>query len=210
MRNERFSFAAVARWVLAAGRSVRATSSRLPLLSSGEKLEAALGRAARLFPGDAQNLRGVHVLDVGASTGGFTDCCLQARPRRHAPSSSRLASPRGGLRAPRARAPRRGVHPTYHHHPHPPTIAQSAPSPPDVAQRGAASVTCVDVGHAQLHPRLAADARVVANLEGVNARRLRADAAGRLPRAAYGLVVADLSFISLTLVLPEVEECCVM
>jgi 23S rRNA (cytidine1920-2'-O)/16S rRNA (cytidine1409-2'-O)-methyltransferase len=64
--------------------------------------------------------------------------------------------------------------------------------------RGAAHVTGVDVGHGQLHPRLRGDARVVA-LEGVNARRL---SAAPLPHAGYGLVVGDLSFISLALVLP--------
>src|SRR4051812_20503077 len=37
----------------------------------GEKLAAALEKFAL-------DLRGVHVLDVGASTGGFTDCVLQA------------------------------------------------------------------------------------------------------------------------------------
>ena len=37
----------------------------------GEKLAAALARFAL-------DLRGAHVLDVGASTGGFTDCVLQA------------------------------------------------------------------------------------------------------------------------------------
>ena len=65
-------------------------------------------------------------------------------------------------------------------------------------QRGAARVVGVDVGHGQLHARLAADARVTA-LEGVNARHL--DAA-QLPLARFDLVVADLSFISLALVLP--------
>jgi 23S rRNA (cytidine1920-2'-O)/16S rRNA (cytidine1409-2'-O)-methyltransferase len=64
--------------------------------------------------------------------------------------------------------------------------------------RGAASVTGIDVGHGQLHERLRADARVTA-LEGVNARHL--DPAV-LPRQQFELVVADLSFISLTLVLP--------
>ena len=67
-------------------------------------------------------------------------------------------------------------------------------------QRGAAHVVGVDVGHGQLHPRLAADPRVT-SLEGVNARHLDA---GRLPFASYDLVVADLSFISLVLVLPAV------
>lgn len=100
----------------------------------GDKLAAALDAFAVQLPG-------THVLDVGASTGGFTDCALQA---------------------------------------------------------GAASVTCVDVGRAQLHDRLRRDPRVT-NLEKINARHL-ADAP--LPRAQYDAVVMDLSFISLRTVLP--------
>lgn len=100
----------------------------------GLKLEGAL-RAASVDP------RGSECLDVGQSTGGFTDCLLQA---------------------------------------------------------GAARVVGVDVGHGQLHERLRSDARVTA-LEGVNARHLQA---ADLPLSAYGLVTGDLSFISLTLVLP--------
>jgi len=102
----------------------------------GEKLAAALERFG-------VDLARAHVLDVGASTGGFTDCALQA---------------------------------------------------------GAASVTCVDVGRAQLHARLRADPRVT-NRERVNARRL---AASDLPRPDYDAVVMDLSFISLAAVLPAV------
>ena len=64
--------------------------------------------------------------------------------------------------------------------------------------RGAAAVVGIDVGHGQLHPRLRDDARVTA-IEGVNARRLATLA---LPGERFALVVADLSFISLTLVLP--------
>merc|ERR1711972_18786 len=65
-------------------------------------------------------------------------------------------------------------------------------------QAGATSVVCVDVGHGQLHPTLAGDSRVV-SIEGLNARDMRpAD----LPRSAYGMIVIDVSFISLTLVLP--------
>ncbi len=84
-----------------------------------------------------------HVLDVGASTGGFTDCCLQ---------------------------------------------------------NGAASVTCIDVGRAQLHARLLNDPRVI-NIEKCNARHLQS---GDLPRSEYDWIVMDLSFISLKLVLPSV------
>lgn len=80
---------------------------------------------------------------------------------------------------------------------------------------GAARVLGIDVGHGQLHARLAADARVLA-LEGVNAREmtrrsltdlLRATGRGMapwLPKAGVPLAVADLSFISLAKVLPAV------
>jgi len=102
----------------------------------GEKLVAALAHFAL-------DLQGSQVLDVGASTGGFTDCVLQA---------------------------------------------------------GAAAVTCVDVGRAQLHARLRADPRVT-NLEQINARHLRPS---DLPRPDYDAIVMDLSFISLTAVLPAV------
>jgi len=102
----------------------------------GEKLAAFLEN----FPLD---LTGAHILDVGASTGGFTDCALQA---------------------------------------------------------GAASATCVDVGHGQLHEKIRRDPRVT-NLEKTNARHL---APGALPRASYDAMVMDLSFISLKSVLPAV------
>lgn len=102
----------------------------------GEKLEGFLDR----FKID---VAGQVVLDVGASTGGFTDCCLQ---------------------------------------------------------RGASAAVCVDVGRAQLHNKLRQDERVV-NLEKTNARHL---VAGDLPHPVYPLIVMDLSFISLTKVLPAV------
>jgi 23S rRNA (cytidine1920-2'-O)/16S rRNA (cytidine1409-2'-O)-methyltransferase len=54
----------------------------------------------------------------------------------------------------------------------------------------------VDVGYGQLHERLRADARV-RNLERTNIRTLAADAVG----GPAGIVVADLSFISLRSVL---------
>ena len=100
----------------------------------GLKLDAALARIGL-------DVAGMTCLDLGQSTGGFTDALLQ---------------------------------------------------------RGATRVVGVDVGHGQLHPRLVADERVTA-LEGVNARYLDA---GQLPVARFDLIVADLSFISLTLVLP--------
>ena len=107
----------------------------------GLKLEAALGACGI-------EVAGKRCLDVGQSTGGFTDCLLQ---------------------------------------------------------HGAAQVVGVDVGQGQLHPRLRADPRVIC-LEKVNARSLSAvdlmpgdcqvDAGG-----PFQIITADLSFISLTLVL---------
>jgi 23S rRNA (cytidine1920-2'-O)/16S rRNA (cytidine1409-2'-O)-methyltransferase len=99
----------------------------------GLKLEGAL-RAAKV------DVHGCTCLDVGQSTGGFTDCLLQ---------------------------------------------------------HGAARVTGVDVGHGQLHPKLRQDRRVVA-IEKLNARELDAQQVG----GDFDLVTGDLSFISLTLVLP--------
>lgn len=87
-------------------------------------------------------------LDVGQSTGGFTDCLLQ---------------------------------------------------------RGAVKVVGVDVGHGQLHAKLREDERVVP-IEGVNARALSADDLGEEGESRFDLIVGDLSFISLTLVLPAVVE----
>ena len=113
----------------------------------GLKLEGALVASGI-------DARGKHCLDVGQSTGGFTDCLLQ---------------------------------------------------------HGASHVVGVDVGHGQLHPRLADDQRVTA-IEKLNARTLSAAgliaacAAGKGTAGRFGssfeLIVGDLSFISLTLVLP--------
>jgi 23S rRNA (cytidine1920-2'-O)/16S rRNA (cytidine1409-2'-O)-methyltransferase len=99
----------------------------------GEKLAAALQRF-RIEVADRD------CLDLGASTGGFTDCLLRG---------------------------------------------------------GAARVIAVDVGYGQLAWSLRKDPRVVV-LERTNVRELTPEA---LPFAP-GLVVADLSFISLRLVLP--------
>jgi len=100
----------------------------------GLKLEGAL-QAAGL------SVHGLHCLDVGQSTGGFTDCLLQ---------------------------------------------------------QGARHVVGVDVGHGQLHDNLRQDERVTA-VESVNGRELTQEHVGDEP---FDLVTGDLSFISLTLVLP--------
>ncbi len=67
--------------------------------------------------------------------------------------------------------------------------------------RGATRVHAVDVGHGQLHPRLAQDPRVVM-LEQTDARHLDES----LVPQRVGLCVVDVSFISLRLVLPGLRK----
>ncbi|WP_022872892.1 TlyA family RNA methyltransferase [Nesterenkonia alba] len=67
--------------------------------------------------------------------------------------------------------------------------------------RGAEHVVAVDVGHDQLHPSLRADPRVT-SVEGVNLRYTGPGDFG----AAFDLVVADLSFISLRLVIEALTD----
>lgn len=68
-------------------------------------------------------------------------------------------------------------------------------------QHGARSVVALDVGHGQLHPKIRADPRVHV-IERFNVRDVTHD---RLPTVP-ALVVADLSFISLTKVIPALAE----
>jgi 23S rRNA (cytidine1920-2'-O)/16S rRNA (cytidine1409-2'-O)-methyltransferase len=68
--------------------------------------------------------------------------------------------------------------------------------------RGAREVVAVDVGYGQLAWSLRNDARVIV-LERTNVRELTADMIG----GTVGLVVADLSFISLATVLPALTAC---
>ena len=89
-------------------------------------------------------VRGRTAIDIGASTGGFTDCLLR---------------------------------------------------------RGVSRVYAVDVGSGQLDWSLRQDARVVV-MEKLNARYL---SAGDLPEPV-GLAVADVSFISLRLILPALSQ----
>lgn len=96
-----------------------------------------LDHALMLWPIET---KGRVVLDVGASTGGFSEVCLS---------------------------------------------------------RGAARVFAVDVGSGQIHPRVAADPRVV-NLERTDARDLTPN---EIPEAPQ-LIVCDASFIGLAKVLP--------
>ena len=70
-----------------------------------------------------------------------------------------------------------------------------------VLQRGAKKVYAVDVGHGQLDWKLRNDSRVIV-LEKVNARSLSRE---HIPELV-DLCVIDVSFISLTLILPKAFE----
>lgn len=122
--------------LVAVDAAIDVTPRRAPFVSrSGAKLAAALD-AFGIDPA------GLVALDVGASTGGFTDCLLQ---------------------------------------------------------RGARRVYAVDVGYGQLDWRLRQDPRVVV-IERANIRYLDPALIGD----PVDLAVIDVSFISLTIVLPRV------
>jgi 23S rRNA (cytidine1920-2'-O)/16S rRNA (cytidine1409-2'-O)-methyltransferase len=117
--------------------AVPVLAQRNPYVSrGGEKLAGALD-SLHVDPA------GLRCADVGASTGGFTDCLLQ---------------------------------------------------------RGAVSVFALDVGRGQLDAKLRADPRVE-SLERTNVRHFELGA-----RAPFDLVTADVSFISLKVVLPRLRE----
>lgn len=106
----------------------------------GLKLEGALTHC-RL------SVQGLKVLDVGISTGGFSDCLLQS---------------------------------------------------------GAESVLGVDVGHGQLHSSLSQHSRLQ-HLEGLNAREIDQNPQVRalMPAQGFDLIVMDVSFISISLIIPK-------
>lgn len=107
----------------------------------GQKLEAALDRLKL-------NVSEFIVLDVGLSTGGFTDCLLQ---------------------------------------------------------RNIKKIIGIEVGHGQTHPKIANDPRL-SIFEGINARLLKrsAEVVKTFPPKGFDLIVMDVSFISMTLIVPEV------
>lgn len=90
------------------------------------------------------------VLDVGQSTGGFTDCLLK---------------------------------------------------------RGAVSVVGVDVGQGQLHHSLKNNSQVY-SFENINVKDLSMNAAfvNKVPLNNFDLIVADVSFISLTKIIPSISN----
>lgn len=109
---------------------------------AGLKLDKAIERIEL----DVENKS---VLDVGQSTGGFTDCLLQ---------------------------------------------------------RGVARVVGVDVGHGQLHTKIQQDERVIF-FENLNVKNLIEDVdfIRTVPQEKFNLIVADVSFISITKVIPSLS-----
>ena len=75
-------------------------------------------------------------------------------------------------------------------------------------RHGASRVVAIDVGHDQLAPELLTNPRVL-SFEGINAREVTMTELRELTGIAdleFQLVVADLSFISVTLVLPALVK----
>jgi len=91
----------------------------------------------------------LQVLDVGISTGGFSDCLLQ---------------------------------------------------------KGAAQILGVDVGHGQLHSSLVHHPRLK-HLEGLNAREIdqNPEVKALMPEGGFDLIVMDVSFISISLIIPKLS-----
>ncbi len=143
--------------VLCAGKPITKPSLELPpdmvLTVETDETERYVSRGGLKLAGalakTGLDIIGKTCLDVGQSTGGFTDCLLQA---------------------------------------------------------GAARVVGVDVGHGQLHSKLKIDHRVEA-IEGINCRTLDAiDLGEAMPQRGFDLIVGDVSFISLTLILPQLPS----
>ena len=68
-------------------------------------------------------------------------------------------------------------------------------------RRGAAHVIALDVGHGQLDPRIAGNERII-EMSGVNIRDVEADDLPYRP----SMIVSDVSFISLTYVIPVIAR----
>ena len=109
---------------------------------AGLKLDAAL-KELKL------KLDGMSVLDIGQSTGGFSDCVLQ---------------------------------------------------------RGAEKVVGIDVGHKQIHEKMKQDSKCK-TIEGLNARDLIQESKKyqELDGQQFDLIVMDVSFISISLIIPQVR-----
>lgn len=105
----------------------------------GLKLEGALNQANL-------SVKGMRILDVGVSTGGFSDCCLQ---------------------------------------------------------QGASMVVGVDVGHGQLSPQMSKHQNFI-HFEGINAKNLSTHQVEISElQNPFDLIIGDVSFISLSAIIPQ-------
>jgi 23S rRNA (cytidine1920-2'-O)/16S rRNA (cytidine1409-2'-O)-methyltransferase len=146
--------------VLVNGREVKKSSQNIPddaelvVLDAVEYVSRAGHKLARALDNFGElDVQGRTALDVGASTGGFTDVMLR---------------------------------------------------------RGVRRVVAIDVGHDQLVPELQENPNVF-SIEGFNARDLSLDKLSHMigtnvDENYFQLVVADVSFISLTLVMPAMVD----
>jgi len=134
------------------GETITKANKRLPdacvVAVSANALDAYVSRGGNKLAAALTDFnidpKGCECLDIGISTGGFTDCLLQ---------------------------------------------------------HGAVRVIGIDVGHGQLHPRLADDPRIELR-EGINARLITRE---DFP-ICFSLITVDVSFISLTYVLPQLRQ----
>lgn len=121
------------------------TQVKVEALPEDQYVSRAGLKLAAILDQTGLNPEGWQALDVGCSTGGFSDCLLQ---------------------------------------------------------RGAARVVGVDVGHDQLAPVLREDPRMHL-FEGLNARYLTAEQIAPYGAEGFDAIVMDVSFISQTLILPQ-------
>ncbi len=131
------SFLCASEWLI----EIEAHDEHKFVSRAGLKLESAIDRCNISF-------EGCSVLDVGCSTGGFSDCALRY---------------------------------------------------------GATRVVGIDVGHGQLHPSLLNNKRMTL-YEGVNARHIPDDLIRHHAPLGFDRIVMDVSFISQTLILPELAR----
>ncbi|WP_444921417.1 TlyA family RNA methyltransferase [Microbulbifer sp. CnH-101-G] len=132
-----------------ASQSVREDCSlEVTALPEDQYVSRAGLKLAAILDQTGLNPHGWHALDVGCSTGGFSDCLLQ---------------------------------------------------------RGATSVVGVDVGRDQLAQKLLDDPRMHL-FEGINARHLEASHLSPYADNGFDAIVMDVSFISQTLILPQLPS----
>lgn len=147
--------------VLRVGSTKKILKKASQTVSSDDPIQVEAGPANRFVSRGGLKLEGalehlklsvenLNCLDVGISTGGFTDCLLQ---------------------------------------------------------KGAAFVLGVDVGHGQVNPVLLKNSKLKV-IEGINARSLKNETSvvALKPKTNFDLIVMDVSFISISLIIPQLTD----